>query len=62
MKINVISKFTLVMSDCVPHEFDVGEHEVDQDIADHWYVKANCEAAEVVEPEVIEPVKAKIKK
>lgn len=37
--INVVKPFTLTKQDGSVHHFGVGEQEVDEDVADHWYVQ-----------------------
>lgn len=44
-KINVAKRFTLNMPDGTTMDFDVGEQNVDKDIADHWFVKAHLVGA-----------------
>lgn len=41
--INVLKSFKLNQSEGVLREFEVGLHEVEDDIAAHWYVAANSE-------------------
>ncbi|WP_407059265.1 hypothetical protein ACKZDW_02450 (plasmid) [Ralstonia syzygii subsp. celebesensis] len=41
-KIYIKTAFTLTHEDGTKVPFPVGEHEVDADVADHWYVKAHA--------------------
>lgn len=41
--LNVLKTFRLNLMEGVIREFEAGLHEVEDDIADHWYVKANSE-------------------
>jgi len=43
--INVVKAFTLTSAEGVQRRFEEGEHEVEADIADHWYVQAHSEPA-----------------
>lgn len=47
--IRVTSPFTVVLDDRKQHHFSVGRHEVDEDVANHWYTRANIDA----EPEAL---------
>lgn len=46
-KIYVKAPFTLTKRDGTKQAFAVGEHEVDDDVAGHWYVKAHSGAKPV---------------
>ncbi|TJZ75586.1 STY1053 family phage-associated protein [Chitiniphilus eburneus] len=41
--INVIKAFTLTQANGEKAAFEVGEHDVDDALAEHWYVKAHIE-------------------
>ncbi|GAA5786133.1 STY1053 family phage-associated protein [Chitiniphilus shinanonensis] len=41
--INVVTAFTLTKGDGEKISFEVGEHDVDDALAEHWYVKAHIE-------------------
>ncbi len=43
LKINVLIPFLLTMADGVQKQFAAGVHEVEQEIADHWYTQAHSE-------------------
>ncbi|CAN0620498.1 conserved protein of unknown function [Burkholderia multivorans] len=45
-KIEVVKPFRLLADDGKHHEFPVGSHEVEQEVADHWYTKAHTRAPE----------------
>ena len=47
--INVIKAFTLNLGG-VLHRFEAGLHEIEDEVASHWFVKANAEAVEVKVP------------
>lgn len=51
MKINVIEQFTLTMADGVRKTFNRGIQDVEEEIADHWFVKAHSEPVKDKEPE-----------
>jgi hypothetical protein len=40
----VKSDFTLILDDGRRFEFAAGEQDIPGELADHWYVKAHCEA------------------
>lgn len=47
MKINVLRPFTLNLPKGQgQRKFEVGTHDVDEAIANHWYVRAHCEGQE----------------
>ncbi|MCA7083396.1 hypothetical protein K7G19_07260 [Cupriavidus sp. DB3] len=53
VKIHVAKAFKLLGKDGKQHDFPVGNHTVDQDVADHWFVKAHLggEAAQNADTE-----------
>ncbi len=53
--IEVLKDFVLTLDDHTRREFKKGEHEVEQAIADHWYVKAHSTP---VEPAAATPISA----
>jgi hypothetical protein len=42
-EINVLKAFLLTLADHTQRAFAVGVHKVEDEIADHWYVKAHSE-------------------
>lgn len=54
-KVIIKSAFTLITDDHRRHEFAAGEQDIPGELADHWYVKAHCEALPVAYdvPEVV---------
>lgn len=58
--VNFASDFTLICDDGRRFEFAAGEQDIPDELADHWYVKAHCEALPVTydEPEVATDVEA----
>lgn len=51
MKINVQSPFTLTRDDGERVSYKVGIQEVEQWVADHWFVKAHSEPVDKPEPQ-----------
>lgn len=49
-QISVLKKFTLSLDDGSKRDFSIGVHEVDDAVADHWFVQANSEAVVTSEP------------
>lgn len=45
--IKVTKRFILTLANGVKHVFDVGTHEVEAAIADHWFVAAHSEVVKV---------------
>jgi hypothetical protein len=43
-KVILTSAFALITDDHRRHEFAPGEQEIPDELAEHWYVKAHCEA------------------
>lgn len=43
VKIHVAKAFKLLGKDGKQHDFPVGNHTVDQDVAEHWFVKAHLD-------------------
>lgn len=43
IKINVLIAFVLTMADGAQKKFNAGLHEVEEEIASHWYVQAHSE-------------------
>ncbi|MFA9439409.1 hypothetical protein ACDA63_07210 [Uliginosibacterium sp. sgz301328] len=50
MKINVTKAFSLIGKDGTKKDFEAGIHEVDKDVAAHWYVQAHSEPVEDEKP------------
>lgn len=53
-KINVIKPFNLNRGGEI-ERFEIGEHDVDKDTADHWYVQAHVQAKEPKAEKAKEP-------
>jgi hypothetical protein len=51
-EINVIKAFLLTLADHTKRAFAVGIHKVEDEIADHWFVKAHSEPVAAVAPAV----------
>lgn len=43
VKIHVAKAFKLLGKDGKQHDFPVGNHTIDQDVAEHWFVKAHLD-------------------
>ena len=54
-QIKVTAPFRLNLDDGTFREFAPGVHELEDEIADHWYVKANSQRLESAQPETPPP-------
>lgn len=51
-KINIVESFTLTHDDGQQQKFNAGQHEVEDHIADHWFVRAHSDEPAPLDPPV----------
>lgn len=59
-QVTIVKPFTFTHDSGKMQEFKIGVHELDDDVAEHFYVKAHSNTPPFVEPQVGTPEAAKL--